>query len=120
MKPFITVSALCLLILGLGACSYIQSEDDCDLPMIDQELSYSLDVAPIIRSTCAIQSCHVAGFENGDFTTFETFKSKIDNGKLEFMISNREMPPANSKGPALMPCDLKTIRTWISQGAPNN
>lgn len=84
-------------------------------------ISYSRDVAPIIRTNCAIQGCHVTLFEQGDFTKYEVLKDKADKKLLTFMIQSKEMPPAYTEASLfLSDCEINTILNWVDEGAFNN
>ncbi|MDN5212887.1 hypothetical protein QQ020_12550 [Fulvivirgaceae bacterium BMA12] len=109
----------CLL---LTACiSEVREYEMCETDQLDQAVSYSLEVAPIIRSTCTLPACHINGFENGDFTNFNQLKGKVDNGLLETVITTSQMPPAFTKGPKqLTYCEKKLIIRWIDEGGLNN
>ena len=84
--------------------------------------SYMNDILPIVNATCALAGCHEAGFVNGDFTTYDGLKSKVDNGSLlQRAVEDKEMPPANSNGPTeLTEEQIKLFNCWIEDGAPNN
>ena len=84
--------------------------------------SYMTDVFPIIQATCARPDCHVEGFQNGNFLTYEGFKQQIDQGDVQRRaIELRDMPPDNTTGPQdLTEAQVKIIHCWIEDGAPNN
>lgn len=85
-------------------------------------VSYSKDVIPIINATCAISNCHVAGFANGNYTTYAGLKAKADNGSLKSrVVVSKNMPPSNTAGPKSLTADqIKTIECWIADGAKDN
>ncbi len=90
--------------------------DDCSV-----ERSYANDIVPILNSTCAIPNCHVNGFANGDFGTYEGLKVTADAGVLRGQISNNVMPPQNSAGPTeLTDAQKTTFLCWIDDGALDN
>ncbi len=108
--------------LLLGACTYeVQEPERCVGDHLDRALSYGLDVAPIIRSSCTLPSCHVSGFEEGDFTNFSDLKDKAEHGLLESVIKTNQMPHTNTYGPkVLTDCEKKVILQWIRRGSINN
>lgn len=110
------------LSLSLTACiNEMRDYETCASEQLDRAVSYSLDVAPIIRSSCALPSCHVNGFENGDFTNFSQLREKAENGLLEMVIITNQMPPDFTEGPKpLTHCEKKIIVKWIDEGGPNN
>ncbi len=116
-----------LLVFGLSILSCGKDDDDgggdpppdaCDT----LDVSYSTDIVPIIEATCAIAGCHVADFSQGDFTTYEDLKEKVDDeDKLLTQVTEGTMPPSNTAGPAELTADeLELIQCWIDDGAPDN
>lgn len=81
-------------------------------------MSFSMDINPIIAANCAISGCHVSGFSEGDFTSYQGIKDKIDNGDKirERVVIKKDMP---ASGP-LPDCEIKKIESWLNAGAPNN
>jgi len=113
-----------VLILCLGVFAISCGDDDAT-PAIDctnSDPSYSMDIKPIVDATCALAGCHEANFLQGDYTTYEGLKAKVDNGQLkERAVVNREMPPSNTNGPTELTTEqIKLINCWIEDGAPNN
>lgn len=119
-KHFILPIFLSLAVMILSSC--LNKElDSVICNQLPDKVSYARDVTPIIRTTCALQSCHVSLFEQGDFTQYTVLKEKSDRQVLAFMIRAREMPPANSAGPTLLDdCQMETLLQWIEAGSPNN
>lgn len=79
--------------------------------------SYSSDIKPIIAANCLSSGCHSAGSANGDLTTYEGVKAKVDNGSIDNrVIQQRTMPLSGS----LAMDDLKKIKCWLNSGASNN
>jgi hypothetical protein len=112
-----------LTLLSLGACSYYRTDEvmPCAGLPTDRNISYNLDISPIIQTTCALSNCHVAGFENGDFTNFDEIKKKADSGLLEQMITTGKMPQADTQGPkSLTNCQIELLKRWIREGGVNN
>ena len=81
-------------------------------------MSFSIDINPIIAANCAISGCHVSGFSEGDFTSYQGIKDKIDNGDKirERVVIKKDMP---ASGP-LPDCEINKIESWLNAGAPNN
>jgi hypothetical protein len=85
------------------------------------QTSYSIHVYPIVTKTCAIPNCHTADFEYGNFSQFEEFKKKADDGELNFMLETHQMPHGFTDGPRyLTSCEIETLKKWINEGANNN
>jgi hypothetical protein len=73
----------------------------------------------IIIQYCSYQSgCHEEGSLNGDFTTYQGIKAKVDNGSLyQRVVVQRDMPPPFSYL-YLDSCQIKEFYLWIKEGAP--
>ena len=93
-----------------------EMEEDCD-----KEVSYAMDILPIVNAACALSGCHVDGFQNGDYTTFAGLKEKADNGRLKDRVVGKSMPPSNSNGPkSLSDEQIELFKCWIEGGALDN
>lgn len=90
----------------------------------DSTYVFNGKISRIIVQNCAgIQhstGCHTGGVSQGDFTTYAGIKDKVDNGSfLARVIEDKDMPPGYSPGPdKLSDCDLKVLKNWINDGAP--
>jgi hypothetical protein len=102
-------------------CTSVVAPDLCeDSQQKTENVSFSDDVYPIIANSCALPGCHVGNFPNGNFTSYDDLKIRVDNGELYFRLTSGQMPPAFSEVPALTVCDVRMITTWIAEGARNN
>jgi len=84
-------------------------------------VTYSSTVAVIMGEKC--NSCHGGTFpEAGQKTdNYNDLKSLADNGKLWGTINHESGYPAMPKGkPKLRDCELRKIRIWLDNGAPND
>ncbi|HET6225312.1 MAG TPA: choice-of-anchor J domain-containing protein [Bacteroidia bacterium] len=87
---------------------------DCD------KITYSKDIQPIIKGSCATIGCHVPnGSGPGDYTNFEAVKTAADNGELKKRVidGNPSFMPTGGK---LDDAALDKINCWLNAGAPNN
>ena len=87
-------------------------------------LSYTVDIQPLIESFC--YACH----GSSNYTSLGgnialqghgNLSSVVDNGLLVSSITHdgsASFMPKNSN--KLMDCSIAKIRTWVSQGAPEN
>jgi len=92
-------------------------EEDEPMQMDISTISYEKDIEPIIRTACAISSCHVSGFEHGSLESYSEVKIYVDSGDIWFRtLVTRSMPPLNS----LFQVDLDKIQLWIEEGALDN
>lgn len=84
-------------------------------------LSYSMDIEPLLKNKC--QGCHNPSSLGGgiDLTTYSGVKSISDDRRIINAIIHapgfKAMPLG---GQMLPPCEIKKIRTWVESGAPNN
>jgi len=81
-------------------------------------MSFSMDINPIIVANCAFSGCHGENSIDGDFTTYQGIKNKIDNGDLirNEVVTRKKMP----KNATLPDCEIDKIESWLNAGAPNN
>ncbi|HXU27150.1 MAG TPA: hypothetical protein VN698_07950 [Bacteroidia bacterium] len=97
-------------------------------------ISYSVDIAPIIASKCAVTGCHSAG-GNGSANDYTFYGSAGSHGSGIASVcaggltgssawaditgtSGNPMPKSGS--PQLTSCETLIIRNWILHGASNN
>lgn len=108
--------AVCFLFSGLLGC---QHEPQVTPATGCPQISFSTQVNPIIQQNCAIASCHVAGFPDGDFTQFDELKEKVDNGSFKNSVIDWSVPrmPETYKLPE---SQISTLKCWIEQGAQKN
>ncbi len=116
----ITSGIAFLLLIGLlHSC-----EDNTDAPeptpafnCATTELTYEADIRAIVQSNCATPGCHVSGFANGDFTSFDEVQLAVNDGSFRSsVLVSRVMPPS---GP-LSQNDRDLIDCWLEAGAPEN
>lgn len=126
MKKIIAINALLLLSLGtlMTGCykDVISPETDPDGP--PQQVSFKLDIAPMLNTKCGLSGCHVSGghkpymtldvsyieLANGPYVNTVVPKSselylQINGGMSEYIPS---------------PKDKQKVYDWIRNGAPNN
>ena len=110
------VATMLFVALVVSCANEVGVPKPCTIP---DTVQYFVDVYPIIDRTCAIPTCHVNGFQHGNFKNADDVKEVADNGRLEFMIVTRQMPAGFTKGTAyLTDCEIRLITTWIKEGAP--
>ncbi len=111
---------LLILIVGLAcyACTSDNVEDyygtvDC----ASRNVSYEMDIVPIIKSNCAIPGCHAPGTYLPDWTKYENLVAHAQ--KIKKYTFEGIMPPSYS-GKSLTIEEVRTISCWIDAGTPNN
>jgi hypothetical protein len=107
-----------LLLVGLGIIAACKKKDDLNnLDCSKISSGYASNIKPIIEGNCLSSGCHNSGSKNGDFTTYEAIKIKVDNGSFNSrVIQEKDMPLSGS----LSIDQLKKIKCWLNSGAPNN
>lgn len=119
IKLFFTIAAIAFL----QSCYYDKEETiypgtgSCDTSRV----TYSSAVAVIMAERC--DGCHGGTFpEAGQKTdNYNDLKTIADNGKLWGTINHESGFPAMPKGkPMLSDCELRKIRIWLDDGAPDN
>lgn len=115
----VKIAGLIIGISLLTAC-YKDKEDllygsvQCETTSV----SFSVDIMPILSTSCATVGCHVQGGSgNGLFENYNQVKAKIDNGSFQQRVTvQRDMPPSTP----LTDCQIKHIEQWILDGSLNN
>jgi len=84
-------------------------------------ISYAFDIKPIMETYC--NGCHNGSSGGGgyDLTTYSGVKFSVNDGSLLGSVrfdSGYEPMPLNSG--KISSCRIKTIETWIAEGAPDN
>jgi len=108
-------SLIGLLFLALESCEYYNT--DVILKSNCESVSYKKEISPIIQSHCANSGCHVAGFQQGNFTCYDSLKMKIDNGAFKLRVFDTKSMPPLSK---LNEIEFQKIKCWFDSGARNN
>jgi len=116
---------VCIISLLIAACANDQTADpnsgDCNLP---SEVSFAVDIQPIINASCAYSGCHGQNGVSGDFTTYDGMLAALDADKIQARVLDaKDMPPTyapDDKPKELTNCELDFIQSWVDAGYPNN
>ena len=101
------------LLLVVGSCKKDLLEPVCD----GTEATYDGHTATIINATCMGSSCHDAGSNRGDFTTYEGIKPYLDDGSFtKEVLTNQSMP----RGSVLSQSQINTMQCWLDNGYAEN
>lgn len=126
---------LVVLLFSLSACQNKQVDITIVGPV--ENVSYIMDVAPIIASSCGGSSCHIGQETSGvDLSSFAQIRNSVGSqysGPIVIPGSAPTSSIVDKLGPnpqfgARMPLsraplnasDIAQIRSWIDDGALNN
>lgn len=105
------------LALGLWSCNY--DEIVPEMPECGETVTYEENTREIIGVNCATAGCHIAGGDGtGDYTSYESMRSWLNEDFFEKVIRTNEMPPVGS--PPLSPEDREILLCWIEDNYPEN
>lgn len=106
----------------LGSCTYNVEEELFPVNNCNTiDITYSLDVEPIIQSNCYV--CHDSASRLGGITLegYDNLKAFVDNGRLIGVINHQSGFSPMPKGAAKLPdCDIAAIEQWVAEGAKDN
>lgn len=113
MKRLLQIGFI-ITLLGTFACK----DGGVEVGDVDcSTVTYSGTIQPLIEMNCSAPSCHGAGSDRGDYTTYDLFLPNVQNGKVEKrVIQDQDMPVS---GP-LSSTELGQLQCWIDAGAPDN
>ena len=127
IKRIVGVYASIILLLSLSSCYYNEVVDDTTPPVDD--VSFSLDIQPILNSNCI--ACHPT-LAQPDLTEGNSYDGLInipgaiipgDADASELMEMLRHDPAADNPMPPSGPMsdtNINLFGAWIDQGALNN
>ena len=122
MKVLRTISLLAGLILVLGSCYYdVEEELYPSLECQTMDMSYSVDILPIIDTDC--YACHSAVANFGNVTLeghAELIKYVNDNSLLGVIKHSPGFSPMPKNVAKLLDCEVEKIEAWIAAGALDN
>lgn len=108
------------LALGLSGCLSEKTTPPGDCDVI---VSYSLDIKPIINSSCMTNLGSGTGCHDDWITDYSQLAAKVVNGTLEYQVFTAGLMPQqpNDFGIDTLTSDeKKAIKCWIEQGHPEN
>ncbi len=104
---------------GLSSCYYDNEEMlyPGEFSCYSTEVSFALDIKPLVDAKCATAGCHVGGTGRVKLTSYASIKSIANDGQFrDRVLTRKDMPPS---GP-LSKCEQDKIRAWLDNGATNN
>jgi len=120
MKSYIILFTMLVM---LSSCFYDHSNLVYpQAPCTITTATYSQNVSAIITTNCS--ACHSASASAGagiKLDSYSALKTYVSNGQLMNSIKHTGgIPAMPQNGQQLSSCDIKTIQTWIDNGALNN
>lgn len=103
-------------ILSTYACKKDKA-DDCN----PKDVSYTQDVFKLLESKgCYANGCH-SGLDPVPLSNYLVLKVVVDANRLLGALKHQVgFVPMPQGGVKLSDCEIKTIETWINEGAKNN
>lgn len=88
--------------------------DECDTT----DVNYSLVIQGLVQTNCL--NCHSSATDIGgrDFTTYNKFKTTVQNTNLLDRINNRNGANVMPQGGQMPACDIRKIEIWTAQNFP--
>lgn len=105
---------------GLSGCYKEKTTPPGDCNIV---VSYSLDIQPIINSSCITNLGPGTGCHDSWILTYSSLAGKMADGTVELeCLIERTMPviPNNFGIDSLTADERKSIRCWLEQGYPEN
>jgi hypothetical protein len=112
-----------ILVVFAAACNY----DKLPTPNIDElcndiQPTYEIGVKEIINRSCAYAGCHVAGFNFGDYSNFQSLSALIPRGRIESRSTQTlDMPPSyapDDRPKSLTAQEIAVLKCWFAAGTP--
>jgi len=120
-KPLVYSCFFILIIVSLFQTACTSDKLPEPMPEVCDGLTYDNGIKTIVDTYCAYSGCHVSGFIDGDFSTYEGMRSRLENGRIERrVIIDRDMPEPGSNPDELTPEDFDDFKCWIDNGFPEN
>lgn len=89
-----------------------------------QQVSYSLELAPLFNSSCALSGCHVVGGHKPYMNTDISYQQIVNGGFVNTDIPKQSILyiEINGEMKEHIPSasDRQKVYDWIRNGAPNN
>ena len=128
MKKLIIYAGLLLVLGGIGLTGCYKdvilpdAAFDPDGP--PQNVSYKIDVAPIMNTKCAIAGCHVSGAKKPFLSTALSFQELVNGGYINTVVPKESIlyKAVNGAMREYIPsaAERQKVYDWIRTGALNN
>jgi len=115
---------LMALILMFFSCSFDELPEPAPPTACEALMpTYENEVKPIIDTYCAYAGCHVSGFPNGNYESYESMLFSLENGQFrERAIIRKDMPDLTApEGLQELPEEeFQILECWLANGFPKN
>lgn len=125
MKRLINACLIFMALWGFSGCyqDVISPEADPDGP--PQSISFKEDLAPLLKSKCALAGCHVAGAHKPYLEDeSKSYVNIVSGGFVNTLIPKESViyKQINGSMSEYIPskADKQKVYDWIRNGAPNN
>jgi hypothetical protein len=89
-----------------------------------QAVSYSVDLAPMLNTKCALSGCHVSGAHKPYLNTAISYQEIVNGGFVNTLVPKESQlyKMINGEMKEYIPSavDRQKVYDWIRNGAPNN
>ena len=100
---------------------------DEDPNSIPETITYSITIAPLIKSSCATTSCHsgsspTAGLNLETYSNVMTIvtANDLDKSLLYGVITHTQLPSMPKNASKLADSDIENVKNWILDGGKND
>jgi hypothetical protein len=126
-KSVLSFGILLVLATGMSQSCYYDNREDIyqfiDEPCDPSVATYSEDIRIIMSRSCAVGGCHdsqtqQSGINLSDYagTSFAVLNGSVIQ-RIELSEGTPGLMPPSGR---MQQCDIDKIKTWATQGAPNN
>lgn len=111
VRTLIPILFLAFAVLGITAC-----KDKFErIPCNGTDPTWNGEVQDIIATYCWAAGCHGTGATNGDFTSYDGIKARLNDNSFEVQIFETRAMPQNESLPDSI---LATLQCWLENGFP--
>lgn len=114
------LGGLFLVQISQSSCTNDKLQDPSTIsnPFCDTlQITYDLQIKPIIDASCAFVGCHVQGFAYGDYSSFDGLVPYLNDTKFKKeVITTMSMPD----GFSLSATDFELVECWVNKNYPEN
>ena len=114
----------CVVVFGLfvHSCAKDKVPECADEGCLQNSVSYSKDIVPLIQNSCATNQGPGTGCHDAWIFEYENVKGHVVSGLFMNVINDKSMPkvPNNFGIDSLTQEEIDLFNCWACVGAPNN